>query len=551
MEGQRVGRMRRWRRRLVHAAVAVFALALLARSGEALWSYFDPFTPAMLQVHGSSQRVLAEDGSILRVTVTSAGERLLQLRYDELPRLLVRGLVLKEDERFFEHSGWDPWATLRAALQNIAAMKVVSGGSTLTMQLASVLEGTQRSLLDKFHEMRRARQIEDLLSKEEILAAYASVVPLGGTLRGFSAASLYWYGRELDQLQPAEIATLIAMIPAPSKRRPDKRGTRLRSARDKILRLLLQAGELSPAQYRAAIATDPYTKAMGFAFRAPHAVDALLASGASGDALSSSIDLDLQRRVEETFSQGDSFGVDGHAVVLLDRESGAVQAMLGSRSWRQIPFNTATARHDAGSTLKPFLYALAFRLGASSPHRLELDLPIEEGEYRPRNFDKSFSGQIDASQALLRSRNLPAFRLLRRVGVGRFRQELERVGIDTSEIPLHLDLALGTIGVRPIDLARAYQRLAAEAAAGDAAANAVLAALRSHSPPGCRGRLQQAVAWKTGTSSHRRDAWCAGLSKDHVIVVWLGRLDGRPAPELVGIRSAAVLFGQLCLALKQ
>jgi penicillin-binding protein 1C len=542
---------RRWLRWLQRGAIALIVLALGLRGGEFVWNLLDPWDPALLLVHGSSQRVHARDGSLLRVTPTEHGERLLRVGYEELPPLLVQGLVLKEDERFFEHGGVDVFAIARAFGQNLRQGRIVSGGSTLTMQLASVLDDTGRGILDKIVEARRARQIERALTKQEILAAYASVVPLGGTLRGFSAASLYWYGRELDELQVAELATLIAMLPAPSKRRPNAHNPSLRRARNKVLLLLLQAGHLSQADYARALAVNPYVEPVGFAWLAPHAVDWLLREDERAACLETTIDLELQQRIEEIVRRSDDHGVDGHAVVVLDRESGELRALLGSRSWRDIPFNGATAAHDAGSTLKPFLYALAYATGASSPERLERDVPIEEGSYRPRNFDLSFRGRVHASEALQRSRNVPAFRLLRRVGTGRFRHALEEHGIATPDHTLHLDLALGTIGVSPLSLARGYWKLADEARQGNRPASAVLEALSRAAPPGCHGRLRAPVSWKTGTSSQRRDAWCAAISADYVLVIWMGRLDGSPSPELVGLHSAAQLLGQLCLELAQ
>jgi len=263
------------------------------------------------------------------------------------------------------------------------------------------------------------------------------------------------------------------------------------------------------------------------------------------------IDLDLQTRVEDVARADDDHGVDGVAVVVLDRTSGELRAMLGSRDYRAHPLNAATCRRSAGSTLKPFVYALALESGIVGPNGLVQDTALTYEDYAPRNFEGELRGAIRASDALAASRNLPAIRLLHSVGPERFADALRELGIRTPPHALHVDAALGTLSVSPLELARAYQRLAGDddvAGLSRRVRNQVVAALSS-SASAATPTGAGSVAWKTGTSSGRRDAWCAGITDEHVIVVWYGRLDGAPSPEMVGGRAAADLLGALIGAL--
>ena len=259
------------------------------------------------------------------------------------------------------------------------------------------------------------------------------------------------------------------------------------------------------------------------------------------------IDLGLQRRVERVVRGFRGPGTDGLALVVLDRRSGEIRAMVGSRDYRTHPLNACLCERPAGSTLKPFLYALAFQDGIVGPDGLLMDTPMRIGDYVPANFTRDFAGRIRAGEALALSRNVPAIRLLKKVGVDRFRDLLRELGLGLRERALYLDLALGTESVSPLGLARAWRRFAdpgADLSLSWETRRKVLRVLSAWSPdPGILppGR----AAWKTGTSSNRRDAWTVGVAGDFVICVWLGNLDDRCDPGLVGMDSAALLFAQI------
>ena len=272
---------------------------------------------------------------------------------------------------------------------------------------------------------------------------------------------------------------------------------------------------------------------------------------ATESVVQTTIDLDLQTHIEDVARAHIAPGVDGVAVVILDRQSGELRAMLGSRDYRTHPLNAATCRRSAGSTLKPFLYALALDAGLGGPEQLVQDTPLAFRDYAPRNFEGAYQGAVTTAEALSASRNIPAVRLLRDVGPERFADLLCSVGIRLPAHALHVDAALGTLSVSPLELARAYQRLAGPKdvpGLTQRVRDQVIAALAAASPDRRRAS-DGTVAWKTGTSSGRRDAWCAGITSEEIIVVWLGRLDGGAHADLVGGRTAADLLAALVAAL--
>ena len=341
---------------------------------------------------------------------------------------------------------------------------------------------------------------------------------------------------------------LVAMLPGPTSRAPHRSPDRLIHYRNKVLDRMLEEGMITSEEHARAAVQPLGARRHAWPFRAPHYLDQLRRhERKSGREVRTSLDLGLQSRVERVVRGFDDAGVDGVAVVVVDRETGAVRALVGSRDYRVHPLNAATCRRSAGSTLKPFLFALALEAGIIGPDSLLADTPASFGGYAPENFTRDFLGPMRATDALSESRNVPAVRLLKRVGLDRFRQLLGRVGLPV-EGELGLDAALGTLAVSPLELARAYAALfgSVSSATGvsEATRNALLRILGRHSPAPDLVN-PNVLAWKTGTSSGRRDAWCVGLTADHVLAVWFGNLDGRGAPDLVGARTAARLLAAI------
>ncbi len=507
-----------------------------------------PFPFEAFDRAGSSIVVRAADGTPLRVTANARGERSLPIELDggrsvaAVAPHLVHALLAAEDRRFFDHGGVDWLAALRAALDNVAHARVVSGASTLTLQLARIAEPRPRTLLSKVIEAFRARQLERSWDKQRILREYVNQVPIG-PVRGFEAAAWRWFGKTCSGLTAVEAATLVAMLPAPSRLTPRKSAGELLARRDHVL--LEMEAEKSDTFAPLTAIEHPWP------FAAPWFCDAMIAAaGVRGGELPTTLDRALQQRVEAALAQSDDAGADGVGVVVV-RRNGAVVALVGGRSWAASKVNGALQRRDAGSTLKPFLYALALAEGAIGPDDRLRDAPTLFCDWAPQNFDGRFAGELRFADALVQSRNVPAVRLLDRVGTARFAQLLGAVGLDPGARALDLSAALGTIAVSPLELARAYARFADPGAEIGIAASVraeVLGLLASFSPlPGLpEGR---GIAWKTGTSSARRDAWCVAVTSDYVVVTWRGNLAGPGGADVVGLHAAAPLCARVVAGL--
>jgi membrane carboxypeptidase/penicillin-binding protein PbpC len=637
-------RIRRSLRRAGIAGVALFAFAFL---GERLVDVFWPYPLERLRAMPTSPVVVAADGTWLRVVPTPAGERVLPLPWNEAPDAL-RALVLSaEDERFFRHTGVDWLAVLRATISNVAAGRVVSGASTITMQVVRIVEPRPRTLWSKCIEAIRARQLERILTKEEIASLWLEQVPIGGTLRGFEAAARYWFGCSAHELDAASAASLVAMVPAPSTRSPQRDAVLLQAFRDQILAEALDKGALPHATVEAALSRDLGMTPRGWPWFAQHASDAAWRAhldgveergvaaggrsprraepdaeahlpgaqrprpvadassalphpvaldrvalhrvalhrvalhpvalhratptedpggrvqGTADDAsrepplrptrpvlITTDIDFELQRRVQDLVRARDDLPGDGLAVVVVDRRTGTMPVVVGDRDpWA--PLDLSTCRRSAGSTLKPFLYALARERGALAVDALVDDLPQQYDAWEPANFDRDFLGRTQAGDALATSSNLAAVRCLEAVGPEPFAELLAGLGLRAPDRPLHLDAALGTDAVSPQGLALAYWRFVERPDAlglSRASVDWTLQALRRL--PLVPGRLPAGeVAWKSGTSSGRRDAWCVGVVDRHVVVVWLGNRDGRGLTDLVGIRSAGAVLADVLAVL--
>jgi penicillin-binding protein 1C len=520
--------------------LSLILLGVAERAADARW----PFPVERLSGGEESLRILAADGTVLRVGPTTAGERRIRIPLGRSGPHLVDALVAGEDKRFRVHAGVDPLAIVRAAASNLGRGRVVSGASTLTMQVVRLVEPRPRTLLSKLIEIFRARQLERSVTKDRILEAYLNLAPFGGTLRGAEAAALHWFGKHASDLTPAEAAMLVAMLPAPTRRAPDRRPDRLRGARNRVLERMLDVGSLEADPCRRAEHLPLGARRHGWPFLAPHHCDALASRAPDGGGtLRTSVDLALQRRVENVVRATDDAGVDGVAVVIVDRDSGNVRALIGSREYRRRPLDASRCRRAAGSTLKPFLFVVALESGVIGPDSLVEDRRTAFGDYEPVNFTRDHAGSMHAADALIASRNVPAVHLLEAVGVDRYRDLLRRAGLPARG-RFGLDAALGTLCVSPLELARAYAALfrpGAVAGVSDRTRQQLLRALGRHSP--APEIVTPAVlAWKTGTSSGRRDAWCVGVTAESVVVVWLGNLDGRGAPDLVGGRSAAAVL---------
>ncbi len=522
-----------------------------------------------------SSLVLDREGRPLAAYSNSEQRWRLPAKLDDLDPEFIERLISVEDARFYSHWGVDPLAVARATADGVRAGRVTSGASTITMQTARLLEPRPRTIGSKFIEALRALQIEARLSKREILELYLTLTPYGGNLEGVRAASLAYFGKEPADLDPAEEALLIALPQAPEARRPDRRPDAARAARARIGERLAAVGMLTD-ESRAALLSAPAPRRRDFPQMADAGARRALAEAASTEARST-LDANLQRIAEEivrshALLEGDEVQA---AALIVEAASGAVRAHVGSAG-RDRPggwVDLTAASRSPGSTLKPFIYAMAFDAGVAAPETTLHDRPEAFGTYAPENFDRTHQGDLSARDALRHSLNVPAVDLLSRVGAERFAAQLDAAGAPLDLPPstdgrAGLPVALGGAGLSLSDLALLYTALAGEGATAplhwtekggesdgyavmsDAAAAKVRRILIDAPSPS--GRAPSAlsadgprVAIKTGTSWGFRDAWAAGVGGGYVVVVWVGRADGTPRPGATGLEAAAPLLRRL------
>ncbi|WP_439889414.1 peptidoglycan glycosyltransferase PbpC [Pseudomonas sp. MBLB4123] len=541
--------------------------------GALLWSA-DRLFPLPLPGDDQARVVLAEDGTPLWRFADGEGVWRYPVSPGEVSPYYLEALLTYEDRWFYRHPGVNPLALARAAWQNLAGGRVVSGGSTLSMQVARLLDPHSRSLAGKFKQLWRTAQLEWHLSKDEILTLYLNRAPFGGTLQGVAAASWSYLGKSPASLTRAEAALLAVLPQAPSRLRPDRHPERARAARDKVLARLVDFGV-----WPRGTVEDALEEAVLLAPRRQPRLAPLLARRlnrpGSPALIRSTIDAALQRRLEDLLLGWRARLPErtSAAILVVEQPSMAVRAYLGSvdigDAERFGHVDMIAALRSPGSTLKPFLYGMALDAGLIHSESLLQDVPRRYGDYRPSNFSAGFSGAVSASQALSSSLNLPAVQLLEAYGPKRFAGELRHVGVPLALPPLaepNLALILGGAGSRLEDLVGGYSAFARGGRAarprfqpGDAlrerrllspgAAWIVRRILAGQARPDRDARAQllqrPTLAWKTGTSYGFRDAWAIGVAPRHVIGVWIGRPDGTPVPGQFGLASAAPLLLQV------
>ena len=516
-----------------------------------------------------SHTVLDRNGKLLRAYATKEGRwRLPETEKGVDPRFL-KLLFAYEDKRFLTHHGVDLEALARAAWQFASSGHIVSGGSTLTMQVARLLEPREhRTMTAKLRQIVRAFELEHELSKPHILALYLSIAPYGGNLEGIRAASLAYFGKEPRKLTLGEAALLVALPQSPELRRPDRFADRAQAARNRVLERAAAAGAIPRDEIARAEAKPVPHERKPLPVLAPHAADHIATAEPDVRVHRLTIDADLQRTLEDLAREraralGPKISV---AILAVDNASGEVRAHVGSAEYfdarRAGQVDMTQALRSPGSTLKPFIYGMAFEDGFLHPETLIDDKAARYGSYTPENFDQTFQGTVSVRRALQFSLNVPAIAVLGRVGVNRLSARLAQTGaalvLPKGEAP-GLAMGLGGVGVRLADLVMLYAGLAREGAAAPLIE-------RADAPPAASRRLLDPVAawyvgniligapppdnaapgriaFKTGTSYGYRDAWAIGFDGRMTIGVWVGRPDGAPVPGMYGRATAApILF---------
>ncbi len=563
------------RRGRVAKRLVALALLLILVITTALTVYTISLGPLPLrEAKAVSTTVVDRHGKLLRAYAMADGRwRLPVSAKKDVGPTYLKLLFAYEDQRFFDHHGVDPRALARAAIQLGSHGHIVSGGSTITMQLARLLEPRrQRSLHAKLRQVVRALELERKLSKDEILDLYLTLAPYGGNLEGIRAASIAYFGKEPKRLSLAEAALLVALPQSPETRRLDRHPEAARRGRDRVLDRMVSENVISAEEAAQAKAQPVPAFRKPMPILAPHAADQASAAIKDQPVIRLTLDASLQKVLEplardRAIALGPSVSV---GMIVIDNDSGDVLAHVGSADYfdekRAGQVDMTRAVRSPGSTLKPFIYGLAFEDGFVHPESLIEDRPVRFGSYAPENFDMTFQGTVPVRKALQLSLNVPAIVLLDRVGASRLSSRLKQAGgnlvLPKDEAP-GLAMGLGGVGVTLQDLAQLYAgfprlgttRPLREIMTADdkddarepmrlmdpAAAWQVGNVLLGTPPP--ENAARNRIAFKTGTSYGYRDAWSVGFDGRVTIGVWVGRPDGAPVPGLIGrVAAAPILF---------
>lgn len=536
-----------------------------------------PFPEESLSRLPASVVLTDRNGEPLRVKLGVGG---MDCRpgYEPLPEhWIAKAMVAAEDRRFWTHPGVDALAIARAIGQNLLFGRRISGASTLSTQVIRMMEPRDRTLATKAIEAFRALQLERRHGKREILAGYLNRAPFGGNIVGIEAAARRYFGKGAAQLSLAEAALLAGVPQSPSRGRPDRHPERAKRRQAYVLERMEACGFITAQEREEAWAQPVVARSGPYPFRAPHFCDwvGVPARAAADSTVRTTLDWEMQQVAEGILRRRlRNRAADGGAIVVLDVKTGAVRALVGSPQYadgRAGQVNGAVAARAAGSTLKPFAYAMALDRGLVTPATMLMDVPTRFRDFDPRNFSLEFRGWVSVRDALVASLNLPAIEVERRVGQERFHATLRELGLSTLSRPAArygLGLVLGNAEVRLLELANAY------ACVARGGGWAPVRFVESAAPPATRPvfspeacwivsdmlsgeeramdttghaadvRLPP-MAWKTGTSAGLRDAWTVAWNPDLVVGVWVGNPDGSSADELVGRKMATPIAWDL------
>lgn len=541
--------------------------------------------PSLADSFVYSTALYARHGELLRLTLAADQQYRLWLQLLDIPKNLQSGTILYEDRWFYRHPGFNPLALLRSAWMSYGR-GAHQGGSTITMQLARQLYRiNSRNPFGKFRQIAAATWLELRYSKDDILEAYLNTAPYGGNIVGVAAASLLYFHKPVSQLTLAEALTLAVIPQNPKQRFPNKRSSQsglppaLQLARLRLWHEWLAKFPQDP-RYAAdfALPLKVYAKA-DKPFFAPHLTDMLLRQYWREQHIHSSIDrrtlISIKQSVDSYLQQNRTAGIRNAVVLLLDTRDMQVRALLGSSNYWDVGIkgqvNGTQAKRSPGSTLKPFIYALALDQGLLHPHTVLADTPTSFGPYNPENFDNRFMGPITVQDALIRSRNIPALNTAAKLKNPSLYDFLQQAGIKSLKPESHygLSLALGGAEVTMEELAQLYALLsnqgrlrflqyqtdqkqqASEPILLSLASTFITLDMLSNNPrPDSKRPAAPKVAWKTGTSWGFKDAWAVGITGHYVLVVWVGNFDNRGNTTFTGVKAAGSLFFTLIDSLR-
>ncbi|MCW2097208.1 peptidoglycan glycosyltransferase PbpC [Lelliottia amnigena] len=547
---------------LAGAILIVWALIVVA---DRLW-------PLPLKEVNPARVVVDEKGTPLWRFADNDGIWRYPVTIEDVSPRYLEALIQYEDRWFWDHPGVNPFSVLRAAWQDLSSGKVVSGGSTLTMQVARLLDPHPRTFGGKVRQLWRAMQLEWHLSKREILTLYLNRAPFGGTLQGVGAASWAYLGKSPAQLSYSEAALLAVLPQAPSRLRPDRWPERAEAARNKVLERMVTQGVWSAQQVKESREEPVWLAPRQMPQLAP-LFSRMMLSKSRDNKIVTTLDASLQRQMEELAMNWKSRlpPRSSLAMIVVDHTTMKVRGWVGSvdinDDSRFSHVDMVSAIRSPGSVLKPFVYGMALDEGLIHPASLLQDVPRRTGDYRPGNFDSGFHGPVSMSEALVRSLNLPAVQVLEAYGPKRFTGMLSNVGLRLILPPgaqPNLSLILGGAGARLSDITAAYSAFARQGKAGrlrmqpgdplierpllsPGSAWIIRRILGNEAQPLPDSALPQVapLAWKTGTSYGYRDAWAIGLNARYIIGIWTGRPDGTPVAGQFGFASAVPVLNQV------
>jgi len=538
--------------------------------------------PSPLFSNNYSTVIVDRNGKLLRVFLNEDEQWRFPPANEEIPKNLVTTAIAYEDKRFFCHIGFDPISLIRALIQNIRAGKIISGGSTITMQVARICKPKKRTIINKIVEIFQSVKIELLYSKKDILRLYFNNAPYGGNIIGYRAACLRYWGKDPKELTWAEAATLAILPNNPSLINPPKNIGLLEKNRNKLLKKIHEKGYIDRETYELALLEPTPELQVRFPFYAPHLSFNLAGKKIRGE-IKTTIDFNIQKNVEllakEHAKRLNSEGIKNLAVIVAETRTGKVRAYIGSQGYedkeREGMIDGVRAPRSTGTILKPFLYALAIDDAIIVPETRIRDIPTFYGSFAPNNADNDFRGIVTAREALIQSLNVPAVRLLYTYGVPDFLGFLKKAGMttlfrtaDEYGLPLILGGAEGTLW----DITAMFRAL------GNYGKFSGLQVLENDSLPAPKQLISAGacylvldiladlnrpeseyywelfsdrypIAWKTGTSYGHRDAWAIGVSPEWTIGVWTGNFTGEGTPNLAGARSSGTLLFQIFQAL--
>ena len=569
------------RRPLLHLLHCIWPIPLLGVAFAVLCLVF-PLPKEKLR-RPSATLVYDRSGRLLRAFTATDDIWRMPCDLNEASPLLIKMVTAYEDRWFRWHPGVNLASIVRAAIGNVRAGEIVSGGSTLTMQIARMMAPKERTFRAKVVEAFRALQLELSYSKDELLEIYLNLAPYGGNIEGITSAAQLYFGKPVHALSVGEIALLTALPRSPTELRPDVHTDRAREARDKVLRRLVEYGTLSIRQLEDASSEPVPTARQRLPFRAPHLARQLRRMYPDRERLTTTIDLRIQEICASLLRQHlvvlKQKEISNGSVVVLDNRSHDVLAMVGSADFFEDAssgqVNGALAPRSPGSALKPFVYATALDQGLISELSVLEDVPVDFSGYRPINYDDTYHGVVTAKQALMGSLNVPAVNLCAALKEKSIYPLLRRAGLSTLDRPQELyglPIILGACEVNLLELTNLYaalanggvhvpyrflsdepvrrgRRLFSEAAAY--VITEILSEVARPDLPSCWefSLNLPKVAWKTGTSYGHRDAWSIGYHREYTVGVWVGNFSGKGAPALVGAEAAAPLLFDIFNAL--